>query len=82
MFFGSSITRINEYHIQPATKVEQLLAAHPDDDIIWNNTDPCDVSLDNISDTKDLASIDVTKESVTATRIPMSTKSSKANEIQ
>ena len=71
VFFWSSITRITEHHIRPATKIEQLLATHPDHDIIWNNTEPCDVSLDNTSDTKDLASIDVTKESVKVTTTPM-----------
>ena len=54
--------------------MEQLLAANPNDDIIWNNTDPCDVSLDGTSDTKDPTSIDMTKESVTATTTFMSIK--------
>ena len=34
VFFGSSITRITQHYIRPATKVEQLFAAHPDDDSI------------------------------------------------
>ena len=38
VIFGSSITRITEHHIWPATRVKELLAAHPDDDSIWNNT--------------------------------------------
>ena len=74
VFFGSSITRITKHHIQPATKVEQLLATNPEDNIIWNNIDPCDVSLDDTSDTEDPASIDVTKESVTTMTTPMSIK--------
>ena len=45
VFFGSSITRIIEHHFRPATRVEELIAAHPDDDSIWNNTGPFDVSL-------------------------------------
>ena len=61
VFFGSSITRITKHHFRPATKVEQLLAAHPDDDIIWNNTDPCNVSLDDTSGTEDPARMDVPK---------------------
>ena len=74
VLFGSSITRITELYIRPATKVEQLLAAHPDNDSIWNNTDPCDVSLDNKGGTKGSVSIDVTKEPVKATTTPMSIK--------
>ena len=66
VFFRSSITRITKHHIQPTTRVEELPAANPEDDSIWNNTGPCDVSLDNTSDTKGPTSIDVTKESVKA----------------
>ena len=72
MFFGSSITRITKHHILPATRVEELLAAHPDNDSVWNNTDPYDMSLDDTSDTKGLVSIDVTKEPVKTTTTPMS----------
>ena len=61
VFFGFSITRIIKHHIRPATRVKELLAIHPGDDSIWNSTDPCDVSLDNTSDTKSPVSIDVTK---------------------
>ena len=74
VFFGSRITRITKHHFQPATIVEQLLAAHPNDDAIWDNTDPCNVSLDNSSGTEDLANMDVTKESVATTITPISTK--------
>ena len=52
VYFGSSITRITKHYIRPATRVKELLAVHSDDDSIWNNTDPCDVSLDDTSDTK------------------------------
>ena len=72
VFFGSSITRITKHHIQLAIRVEELLAVHPDDDSIWNNTDPYDISLDNTSDTKGPVSIDVTEEPVKATTTPMS----------
>ena len=71
MFFGSSITRITKHHVRSATRVEELLAAHPDNDSIWNNTDPYDVSLDNTSATKGPISIDVTKEPVKATTAPI-----------
>ena len=59
VFAESSITRIAENHIRPATRVKELLVAHPDDDSIWNNIDPCDVSLDNTIDTKIPVFIDV-----------------------
>ena len=71
-FFGSSITRITKHHVWPATRVEELLAAHPDDDSVWNNTDPFGVSLDNTSDTDSPVSIDVTKKPVKTTTTPMS----------
>ena len=77
VFFGSSITRITKHHFRPATSVEQLLAAHPDDDINWDNTDPCDVSLDNASGTEDPANVDVTKKLVATTTTPMSTEDDK-----
>ena len=72
VFFGLSITRFTKYHIWPATRVEKLLAAHLDDNSIWNNTDPYDISLDNTSDSEGPVSIDVTKEPVKTTTIPMS----------
>ena len=72
VFFGSSITRITKHHIWPVTRVKELLAAHPDNDSIWNNIDPCDVSLDVTSDTRGPVSIDVKKEPVKTTTTPMS----------
>ena len=74
VFFGSRVTRITEHHFSPATTVEQLLAAHPNDDAIGDNTDPCNVSLDDTSGIEDLANVDVTEESVVTTATPMSTK--------
>ena len=52
VFFGLSISKFTKHHIRPASRVENLLATHPDNDCIWNNTDPCDVSLDNTSNSK------------------------------
>ena len=71
-FFRYSISRITKYHIRPGTRAKQLFSTHPNDGSIWNNTDPCDISLENTSDTKGPVSIDVTKESVKATITPMS----------
>ena len=72
VFFGSSISKFTKHHIWPATRVEKLLATHPDNDCIWNNTDPCDVSLDDTSDSKGPVSLDVTKGPVKPTTTPMS----------
>ena len=41
---------------------------------VFGITHPCDVSLDNTSDTKSQASIDVTKESVKTMTTPISIK--------
>ena len=73
MFLGSRITRITKHHFQPATIVKQILAAHPNNDAILDNTDPCNISLDNTSGTEDLANVGVTKK-VETTTTPMSTK--------
>ena len=54
--------------------VEELISAHPTDDAILDNTNPCDVSLDDIDGTETVASIDITKESTITTTTSMSTK--------
>ena len=74
VFFGSSVTKITEHHFRPATTVKQLLAAHPNNIAIWDNTDPCNVSLDATSSTEDLANVDMTEELVVTTTAPMSIK--------
>ena len=52
VFFWSSISKFTKHHIWLATRVKNLLTTRPDDDFIWNNTDPCDVSLDNTSNSE------------------------------
>ena len=42
--------------------------------LFWDDTDPCNVFLDNISYTEDLANVDLIEGSVATTTIPMSTK--------
>ena len=37
------------------------------DNAIWDNTNPCDVSLEDMGGTEDLANIYVTKESIATT---------------
>ena len=61
VFFGSSITRITKHHFQLATGVEKLLLVHPNDDVIWDNTDLCNIFLEDTSGTEDPANVDVTK---------------------
>ena len=75
--FGSGVTKITKHHFQPAATVEQLLAAHPNDNAIWDNIDPCDVPLDDTNGTEDLANVNVTKGSVATITTPMSTKDDK-----
>ena len=72
--FGSCETKNTKHHFRPATTVEQLLTAHPNDDAIWDNTDPCNASLDNTSGTKDLANVDVIEKSGARKIMPVSTK--------
>ena len=66
IFFRSSISKFTKHHVWPTTtRVKKSIDAHPDNDCMWNNTDPCDVSLDNTSDIK---------EPVNSTTTPMSIK--------
>ena len=77
IFFGSWVTKITKHHFQPTTIVEELLLAHPTDDAIWDNINPCDVSFDNTDGTEIASSIDVTKELTVTTTIFMSIKDDK-----
>lgn len=62
IFFGSQLSSITEHQFRPITTVKQILATHLMDDDIWDNTNPCDVSLDGTSGTEDLSNIDGTKK--------------------
>ena len=62
---------------QPITIVKELLAAHPTDDTIFDNTNPCDVSLEGIYDTETAATIDFIQEPIITTTTSMSTKNDK-----
>ena len=53
VFFGSSISKFTKHHIRPTTRVKKLLDAHPDNNCMWKNTDPCNVSLDNTTDSEE-----------------------------
>ena len=66
-FFGSQLPSITKHQLQPTTTVRRILATHLMDDAIWDNKNPCDVSLDNMSGTEDLVNIDETKESTATT---------------
>ena len=73
VFFGSRITEITKHHFRPTTIVKQILTIHLIDDAIWDNTNPCDVSRDNVNGTEVLANIDVTEESITTKTTSIST---------
>ena len=61
IFFGSQVTKITQQHLQPITIVEELLAAHLTDDDIWDNTNLCNIFLEDIDGTKTAASDDFIK---------------------
>ena len=67
IFFGSRLSSITKHQFQPTTTVKQIIATYSMNDAIWGNTNPCDISLDNISGTEDLVNIDGTKESIATT---------------
>ena len=67
IFFGLQLSSITKHQFRPTTTVKQILATHLLDDAIWDNTNPCDVSLDDMSGTEDLVNIDGTKESIATT---------------
>ena len=41
-----------------------MLDVHPDNDYIWNSTNPCDVSLDNTSNSKKTVNLTMTTTSI------------------
>ena len=47
----------------PAQSVEELLVAHPVDDIIWSHTNPSDVSIDMANSAELIAGIHITEGS-------------------
>ena len=61
VFFGSRVTKITKHHFRPTTIVKELLVAHLTDDDIWDNTNPCEISIDNTNSIETVANIDVTK---------------------
>ena len=67
VFFGSQLSSITKHQCFPTKTVKQILATHLMDDDIWNNTNPCDVSLEDMSGIENLVNIDGTKESITTT---------------
>ena len=64
VFFGSRVTKITKHHLQPTTIVKELLAAHPTDDAIWDNANPCNVSLDNTSESEEPVNTTMTTTSI------------------
>ena len=64
MFFGLSMFKFTKHHIRPTTRVKKLLDAHPDNDCMWKNTDPCNVSLDNTSESEEPVNTIMTTTSI------------------
>ena len=77
VFFGSWVTKITKHYFRPTTIIEQLLAAHSNNDGIWDNTNSWNVTLDNTNGTEVLANVDVTKESIITTTASMVTEDDK-----
>ena len=63
-FFGSSISMFTEQHLRPTTRVKKILDTHSDDDCMWKNTDPCDVSLDDTSNSEEPVNSTMTTSSI------------------
>ena len=63
VFFGSSISKFTKIHIQPTTRIKKLLDAHPDD-CMWKNTNPCNVSLDDTSESEEPVNTTMTTTSI------------------
>ena len=69
LFFGSSISKFTKHHIRPTTREKKLLDAHPDDDCMWKNTDPCNISLDNTSEPEEPVNTTMTTTSIRSKRL-------------
>ena len=68
ILFGFQVTKITEHHFQLTLIVEELLSAHPTNDFIWDNTNPCDASFDIVNETEITPSINITKKSTSTCR--------------
>ena len=56
LLFGAYVAEIAKHNLRLVRSVEELLAAHPIDDDIWDYTDPCDVSIDTTDNAEIIAS--------------------------
>ena len=45
ILLSSRVTKITEHKFRPILSVEELLAAHPTSDAIWDHNSPCGVSI-------------------------------------
>ena len=70
----SSISKFTKHHVRPTTRVKKLLNTQPDKNCIWNNNDPCDVSLDNTSDSGEPVNSTTTTASIRIETTPMRPK--------
>ena len=63
LIFGGHVAEIVEHKFRPVQSIEELLAAHLMDDVIWDHTDPCDVSLGTVDNTEIIVSSHTMEES-------------------
>ena len=63
-FFGSSISMFTEQHVRSTTRVKKILDTHLDNDCMWKKTDPCDVYLDDTSDSEEPVNSTMTTSSI------------------
>ena len=60
---GAHVSEIAEPVFLLAQSVEELLAAHPVDDVIWSHTNPSDVSIDTANSAEIMTGIHITEGS-------------------
>ena len=63
VLFGSWVTKITEHHFQPTPIIKKILSVHSINNVIWDNTDPCNMSFDIVDDAEITTSIHIPKES-------------------
>ena len=57
---GAHVSDVNKPDAWPTQSVQEILATHAIDNPIWDHTDACDVSIDTVNSTEDLAGSHIT----------------------
>ena len=55
MSIGTHVSDVTKPVVQPTRSVQDILAAHPVNNPIWDHTDACDISFDTVNSTEALA---------------------------